>query len=211
VYFPDFIDYYYNVSKEGRIDLQKQLRGTNYSAADYDVLHKLYMTLYEDRLDGRDRFTLHNNTEITAARLDGDRVNIDFRERHLGTSSTLGVDAVILATGFKDIGFGEGKEQAPALLRPVADQLDLDDDGALVVNRDYSVRVNGMARCYLNGLCESSHGFGDAGSFSLLALRSAHIANSIEKSSSDQRTQLPIAANEWRPQIAPAIRSRQRV
>jgi L-ornithine N5-oxygenase len=32
---------------------------------------------------------------------------------------------------------------------------------------------------YLNGLCESTHGMGDAGSFSLLALRSARIARSL--------------------------------
>jgi lysine/ornithine N-monooxygenase len=34
---------------------------------------------------------------------------------------------------------------------------------------------------YLNGLCESTHGFGDAGSFSLLALRSSTIARSVSE------------------------------
>ncbi len=139
------------------------------------------MLLYEERLDGRNRFFLHNNTEIVAVRVDDGKVRIDTRERHLGTSKTVAVDAVVLATGFKDIGAGEGKEHVPALLRPVADRLECDSDGALVVNRDYSVGVDGEARCYLNGLCESSHGLGDAGSFSLLALRSANIAESIEK------------------------------
>jgi L-ornithine N5-oxygenase len=31
----------------------------------------------------------------------------------------------------------------------------------------------------MNGICESTHGFGDAGSFSLLALRSWTIANAL--------------------------------
>jgi len=32
---------------------------------------------------------------------------------------------------------------------------------------------------YINGLCEASHGFGDAGSFSLLSVRSDTIADEI--------------------------------
>jgi L-ornithine N5-oxygenase len=54
----------------------------------------------------------------------------------------------------------------------------------LDVELDYRVRLAGDGRTthaplYLNGLCESSHGMGDAGSFSLLSLRSAAILNSL--------------------------------
>jgi L-ornithine N5-monooxygenase len=40
----------------------------------------------------------------------------------------------------------------------------------------------------LNGLCESSHGMGDAGSFSLLALRSKTIAQSLDSTLSSDKT-----------------------
>ena len=38
-----------------------------------------------------------------------------------------------------------------------------------------------MPALFLNGLCESSHGIGDAGSFSLLSLRAKTIAESLRK------------------------------
>ena len=35
---------------------------------------------------------------------------------------------------------------------------------------------------FLNGLCESSHGIGDAGSFSLLSVRAGRILAAVRKS-----------------------------
>ncbi|WP_414148121.1 hypothetical protein ACMGGR_02890 [Erwinia sp. BNK-24-b] len=51
----------------------------------------------------------------------------------------------------------------------------------VVVERNYEVKFVSQANSdfYLNGLCESSHGLGDAGSFSLLSIRSAVIADAI--------------------------------
>lgn len=180
VYFPEFIDYFFQVNDSARQDLQRQLRPTNYSAADFDVLQKLYLTLYEDRLDGRSRFNNHNNTIVTKATLDGDSVTLGLRERYLDRHSSLEVDAVVLATGFKDIGAGEGKEEFPPLLRVVADQCVRTHAGGLHVRRDYSLDTGGDGLIYLNGLCESSHGLGDAGSFSLLSFRATDIVESCE-------------------------------
>jgi len=57
-------------------------------------------------------------------------------------------------------------------------------DGALQVEYNYRIRLTQRHRVgapiFLNGLCESSHGMGDAGSFSLLAQRSAAIVEAIE-------------------------------
>jgi L-ornithine N5-oxygenase len=55
----------------------------------------------------------------------------------------------------------------------------------LSVGFDYGVQpdpdVRGMPPIYVNGLCESTHGLGDAGSFSLLALRSKAIVQSLRR------------------------------
>ena len=51
-----------------------------------------------------------------------------------------------------------------------------------MVTRDYSVQVrgdHGALRLYLNGLCEPSHGMGDAGALAMLSVRAADIAESI--------------------------------
>lgn len=180
VYFPEFIDYFFKATPSARNELQKQLRHTNYSAADLDVLHKLYLNMYEERLDGRERVRMHNNTLIEGVAVEGDQVSLSLRERFLDETSELRVDAVILATGFRDIGVGEGKEPYPRLLSGVADQLARDDKGALLVERDYTVKSGSGLPLYLNGLCESSHGLGDAGSFSLLSLRASEILNSLQ-------------------------------
>jgi L-ornithine N5-oxygenase len=53
----------------------------------------------------------------------------------------------------------------------------------LTVERDYRVRYAAghelLPDLYLNGLCESSHGLGDAGSFSLVSIRARDICASI--------------------------------
>lgn len=55
----------------------------------------------------------------------------------------------------------------------------------MVVERDYAIDLcggnDGPPGLYLNGLCESSHGLGDAGSFSLLSLRAQDIATSLHR------------------------------
>lgn len=180
VYFPQFVDYFFSVNDAARQELQRQLRATNYSAADIDVLHKLYLNLYEEKLDGKDRFKIHNNTELVSVQADEQGVRLELRERYLDRHTMLDVDAVVLATGFKDLGTGEGCELFPPILSDVAPHLPRRADGALAIARDYCVPVEGDASLYLNGLCESSHGLGDAGSFSLLSIRSADILQSLE-------------------------------
>ncbi len=71
------------------------------------------------------------------------------------------------------------------LLAPIFDQFKKDEEGVLFVNRDYSLspadNSSEIPPVYLNGLCESSHGLGDAGSFSLLSIRAQELANSLVK------------------------------
>jgi len=193
VYFPEFIDYFFRAGLKGREELLRQLRSTNYNAADLDVLHQLYLAIYEERLDGRDRFQLRNNTLIEHVAADASGVALDLRERFYDTTETISVDAVVLATGFLDLGIGEGKELCPPLLAKVAPDLARAENGALLVERDYQVRTKSGAPIYLNGLCESSHGLGDAGSFSLLSVRASEILRSLARYFSQHR---PVARSE---------------
>lgn len=185
VYYPEFVDYFFNSSLVSRKDLTCQLAPTNYSSADKDVIDALYLRLYEQRLDGRERIKIINNTEILAARANRDGVSMDVREIHRDVTTTLDVDCVVLATGFRNLGTGAGQERVPLLLAPIFDQFKKDEEGVLFVNRDYSLspadNSSEIPPVYLNGLCESSHGLGDAGSFSLLSIRAQELANSLVK------------------------------
>ncbi|GIE97671.1 lysine N(6)-hydroxylase/L-ornithine N(5)-oxygenase family protein [Paractinoplanes rishiriensis] len=185
VYFPEFVDYYYAASEEGKQRLRDQLRPTNYSSADRDVIDALYMRMYEDELDERNRMTMLGNRLITAARPGESGVVLDLTERITGAREQLAADRVILATGYRDLGTKGRTEQLPPLLREVADVLQVDPQTGLKVGIDYRVENSaagaGAPPIYINGLCESTHGLGDAGSFSLLALRSKAIVDSLRQ------------------------------
>lgn len=183
VYFPEFVEYYFRASQAGKERLRAQLRPTNYSSADRDVIDALYLRMYEDELDGRPRVALRTNRHITGAEVLGDGVALDLTEHITGERERLTVDRVILATGYRDLGVGGRAEQLPPLLSGLADVLRTDADTPLAVGFDYSIEpdsaASGIPPIYVNGLCESTHGLGDAGSFSLLALRSKAIVQSL--------------------------------
>ena len=159
------------------------MKFTNYSSADGDVIHELYLKLYEQKLDGRNNVQLLPNRVIDRVSNGRDGVVLALREVHTGSMDIMAFDAVVLATGFRNLGSGEASEGYPSLLGGIADRLQLTPESVLHIGRDYDLggRADGerLPPLYLNGLCESSHGFGDAGSFSLLSVRSETIARSL--------------------------------
>jgi L-ornithine N5-oxygenase len=110
-------------------------------------------------------------------------VALDVREVNTGELEHDHADLVVLATGFRDLGPAPNQELFPALLTDVIDRFEFDGDGYLVVEQDYALRPRadsvGTPPLFLNGLCESTHGIGDAGSFSLLSLRAATIRDAL--------------------------------
>jgi L-ornithine N5-oxygenase len=177
VYMPEFVDYFFNADQAQRDRLYKQLYATNYSAADADVLRALYLKIYEERLHGRTRIHLHDNTAVEGASLCPQGIRLSLREQVTGRAEELLADAVVVATGFLNFGRGEGRELAPPLLRAALSQIP--EHVELPIQRHYRLLIDGFPPVFLNGLCESSHGFGDAGSFSLLSLRAAEIATAV--------------------------------
>ncbi|MFD0391998.1 SidA/IucD/PvdA family monooxygenase [Streptomyces nogalater] len=138
-YLPEFTDYYFNASREAKAALDAQLRPSNYSSVDQDVLESLYVRRYEDGVDGEERILLHRNSEVTGVRTGDGPVRLTLRERHTGEAKELTADLVVLATGYRDLGPAEHDEPYPRILGPVADGLALDDTGVLRVERDYFV------------------------------------------------------------------------
>lgn len=189
VYFPEFVDYYHALPPAQRARLDDQVRATNYSSVDSDVLNALYRKMYEDRLDGTPRVTIRRNHELLEVRNDGGALSLRLRDVYTHHESECDADLLLLATGFLDIG-RNGRQGLPALLRPLSDSFDWTGD-YLRVARDYRVIPapdSDLPDLYVNGLCESSHGLGDAGSFSLLSLRAQDISRSIHSRLSERRS-----------------------
>lgn len=194
VYFPQHVDYYFNASSESKAVLDAQLKRTNYSSADGDVIHRLYLTMYEQKLDDAERIRIIGNTRIKNVKQDANELTLDLEEDHRDEHSMLRTDMVVLATGFRNLGSGISEELLPPLLRPIAGRFATNKAGVIEVARDYRLRAGraelALPPIYLNGLCESTHGMGDAGSFSLLSLRADLIASSLEKALTEPRPQI---------------------
>jgi len=186
VYFPQFVDEFYQSSDDTRASMRSDLHLTNYSSADLDVLDALYRKIYVQKIQGRQTIFVHRRSYATPlSALEDGRTRVAIHARDSDQQVEMPFDLVILATGFKDLGVGETKEKYPAILSDLIGYIEVNREGVVRVGRDYSVpvrtEVRGSGKCFLNGLCESTHGMGDAGSFSLLSLRSSDIIASIER------------------------------
>ncbi|ACU38061.1 SidA/IucD/PvdA family monooxygenase [Actinosynnema pretiosum subsp. pretiosum] len=182
-YFPGFTDYYYRAPRERKDAIDSYMRLTNYSSADGDVLRELYRLIYEQRLDGDQRVFVSGSRQVRSLDVREDGVHLAVEELNTGEREEHRADFVVLATGFRDLGPAAHQERVPALMREVADGFAFDEHGYLSVGQDYEVRPveSDTPALFLNGLCESSHGIGDAGSFSLLSLRAKIIADGLRK------------------------------
>ncbi|MEQ5841276.1 SidA/IucD/PvdA family monooxygenase [Paraburkholderia acidicola] len=185
VYFPQFVQTFFFADQKTKDRLRAELAPTNYSSADKDVVEALYVKLYANRILQRDSLTVRTNTEVAGVSTDRESVQLTLHDTVTDARSDERFDLVVLATGFLDIGDGPKREAYPKLLAELTPMFDL-SRGHLNVSIDYRVQFSDAvdvdhtaAPVYLNGLCESSHGMGDSGSFSLLALRSAAIAQSL--------------------------------
>lgn len=180
--YPRNIKPFYGLSWSMKRRFLDDIRYVNYSAADMDVLEELYLMFYEADLDGREPpLTIINNSEISDAEMDGTRVRITSRDIYTGARSVESFDLVVAATGFRDLGPGAHQERMPPLLRPLADRYRMNELGFCHVNLDYSLepRDEPVPPAFLNGLCESTHGMADAGTFSLLSLRAKTLSEAI--------------------------------
>lgn len=187
IYFPEFVDAFYQSSDLRRRELWAELRRSNYGSADQDVIDQLYCKLYEHDLDGQHQISLRTNCNIVAVgQANSGAFDLTLEDRGSFERTILSVDAVVLATGFRNLGLRENEERFPPLLRQVAASLG-DQRAVLSLSRDYRMMDGSRPLpIFINGLCESSHGFGDAGSFSLLSLRSQMIAGSLMEYLSSQ-------------------------
>ena len=202
IYYPEFVDYFHGAEVSSQNTITKELWRSNYSAADHDVINALNFRLYEQKVTGKHNIQLYQNSMIEQieAISENGAYAMYLLDRHSKERSMVSVDGIIFATGYKNFGQRENQEAYHPLLEGIVSNLVFRDDGGPDVLRDYRLKVEGSsAPVYLNGLCEASHGFGDAGSFSILSIRGDVIASSLKKHIQQQpqaiTTQLGVSAH----------------
>lgn len=183
IYFPSFTDTYFSANSDMKRRIDQDVVRTNYGSCDMDVLEELYRQIYYDKMHGSNKITIHRLTDIVDVNEDIDGIDLTFVNALTGATCMERFDGVILATGFRNIGHDESSIRVPSILKGVEEYLDLCPDGCVQVDRSYRVKLRAgyeaAGALVLNGLCEASHGMGDAGSVSLLAPRAQVITDAL--------------------------------
>ncbi|MFC0430663.1 lysine N(6)-hydroxylase/L-ornithine N(5)-oxygenase family protein [Kutzneria buriramensis] len=165
LFFPSFVDDFYDSPAEVRAQILDEMRFTNYAGLAPPFLDELYTMLYRQKRLGPRRSTVRAMTEVVGARVDGDEVVLDLRDRRSGKVEPLRCDVVLLGTGYDS--------RMPPIVRDLADQIGIDD---ITVSRCYRVDIGDSAwgAVYLQGVNEKTHGIADS-LISVLAHRSQDI------------------------------------
>lgn len=189
VFFPEMVDFVYDLPEPRRSAVVDSFRDVNYAVVDHPLIRKIYRTLYDERVLGRDRGRLLPYRELRSARIRGETIQCTFRDLAREREHPLECDGLILCTGYR-------WDKEHPLLDELAPWLEVDGDGGYRVLRDYrlATRAGCTAGIYLQGYCEATHGIGET-VLSLLPLRARDIAESLRDAAAREvTTGEPVAA-----------------
>ncbi|MET9276257.1 SidA/IucD/PvdA family monooxygenase [Kribbella sp. NPDC003557] len=193
MYYPSFVDEFYDAPPEAREQILRELYRTNYSVVTPPMLEHLYADLYLDRFQERTDRRLVTMVDITSAHEAGDELVLELTDRRTGAVTELRRDLIFLGTGFDT--------RMPRLVRDLAsdlglDRIDVTRQYRLDLDADSTGTSNGTtnlagstAACYLQGVNEETHGISDS-LLSVLAQRSEEICRDILA----HRERIPAAA-----------------
>lgn len=169
LFYPSFVDQFYDSPPEIRAQVLDEMRLTNYAGLAPPFLDELYTMLYRQRMLGAPRSDIQAMTEVVGARMDGEEVVLELRDRMTGKTTPLRCDLVLLGTGYDS--------RMPAIVRDLAAHAGLDE---VTVSRSYRVDLGTPARgaVYLQGVNEATHGIADS-LISVLANRSQDILTDL--------------------------------
>ncbi len=174
VFSPTRVDYFHSLDQSARKRFLEQSKATNYAGIDPDESQALFSTVYEDALLGRERLRMRPYSCVQSVKPAGDAYLVALQDVFSGAATEFEVDAIVLATGYR-------QHLVPPLLAGLRPWLQTDADGGVLIDRDYRLAVTPQAdvEIYVNGLSERAHGISDSQSFSLMALRAERITGDI--------------------------------
>lgn len=178
-----FIDDYYNTDKRFRTDFLDEYYNTNYSVVDSDLISKIYADIYDDKRISTNRLRILRFSKVVDIKETND-VDVSIQDTTKGSTTTEPFDGVFLGTGY-DFTRGIG------LLDDIREYMVTDEDGDLIVNRDYSVMTTEdfNVKIYLQGPTEKTHGLSSV-LLSVLPHRAHEILESIMKECSVKKIEL---------------------
>ncbi|MBV7697868.1 lysine N(6)-hydroxylase/L-ornithine N(5)-oxygenase family protein [Streptomyces sp. TRM70350] len=173
IFDPEAVDLYYGAPHEVKRSLFDYHRGTNYSVVDMELIEALSRTMYQERVQGRQRLRMMNVSRIREVEAGADDVRMTVEFLPTGEREVIASDLLVYATGYRPRGIGDHLgELAKLCLR--------DEEDALRVGRDHRVVTapNVTADIYLQGGTEHTHGLTST-RLSTTAVRAGEIRDSL--------------------------------
>ena len=139
--------------------------------------------MYEESVSGQSRTHILKRSAVTAVSSVGRQLELLTEDVYTQDQCCIMADAVFVCTGYRE-------ERVPSLLNGVRNHLLLDDDGYLVISRDYQVRTADQfcAGLFVSGLSENTHGISDSASFSMMALKADQVLRRLGCLCAPERT-----------------------
>lgn len=174
IFFPETVDFLYDLSDDKRQRLLDTHRDTNYSAVDLDLIEKIYEELYERRVRGEGSASIRPFLELRSLDSGGGRVQMRFQDLMHDRLEMLEADAVALATGVL-------RQRRHPLLEPLRPWLITDNGDGYRTQRDYRLATEAgfSPQICLQGFCERTHGLSDT-LLSVLPFRTMEILEALE-------------------------------
>ncbi|MDT9696844.1 SidA/IucD/PvdA family monooxygenase [Streptomyces sp. P17] len=173
IFDPEAVDVYYGAPPQVKRSLYDYHRGTNYSVVDMELIESLSRTMYQEKVQGRQRLRMMNVSRIREVARGTDDLQVTVEFLPTGEREVLSSDLIVYATGYQPRGIGDHLgEIAKLCLR--------DDEDQLRVGRDHRVETAAhvTAGVYLQGGTEHTHGLTST-LLSTTAVRAGEICSSL--------------------------------
>ncbi|MFK0117916.1 lysine N(6)-hydroxylase/L-ornithine N(5)-oxygenase family protein [Streptomyces sp. NPDC090994] len=173
IFDPEAVDVFYGAPAEVKQSLFDYHRSTNYSVVDTELIESLSRTMYQERVQGRQRLRMLNVSRIREVETRDRDVRVTVEYLPTGERELLASDVLVYATGYRPQSIGDSLgEIAKLCLR--------DDEDALRVGRDHRVETapNVTADVYLQGGTEHTHGLTST-LLSTTAVRAGEICSAL--------------------------------
>lgn len=174
IFDPATIDEFHGAPADIRERLLRVHANTNYSVVDLDLIEELYRREYSELVQGSRRLHIENVSCVERVADGPDGVALTIRDESRGTTREIEVDAVVFATGYEPVSVDD-------LLPALASRFARDEQGRVIVERDYRLRTDDAfaPAVYLQGGTEHSHGL-TSSLLSAVAVRAGEIADSLD-------------------------------
>lgn len=162
IFDPDRVDDFYSKPVNQRVATVSENKQTNYSVVRIGLLEHIYSAMYTQRLRNPDsskwQHQILNYTAIVKVEEMTNGVRLHLKDSRKYASSTLDVDAVMVATGYK-------RDVHETMLAPCRSLMPASarEKSKCSVTRDYRVEIEGgtkgnEAGVWLTGCNEDTHG-----------------------------------------------------